>query len=168
MLQLQTSNEWLHHHFHCHLLQWLPSNMIFVAACNPHRSCSPPINVEANKDDWSLGFYYVKPLHCTIEFLKLDYGALDSESERQYICATLSKKISMVKAQEADFILASAECKVRPHYAIPWVLCEKIRLFSFEWFYLKEKRQKGDGSRTTAMVLECIIIQWLKVNQSHH
>lgn len=96
--------------------------MTFVAACNPHRSCSPPINVEANKDDWSLGFYFVKPLHRTVEFLKWDYGALDSESERQYIRAMLDMKISLAKGQENDHILATVSCKTfkdAPRRAMP-------------------------------------------------
>ena len=80
--------------------QELPDNLFVVAACNPHRSCSAAIRKQTddgseqrrNQDDWKLGFYYVKPLHQTLEFLKWDYGALDATQEVEYVKALLDVK----------------------------------------------------------------------------
>ena len=78
--------------------------MFVVAACNPHRSCSATMREQGNQDDWKLGFYFVKPLHRTMEYLKWDYGALDGNQEQDYVHSLLNVK---AKAERAARVKAS-------------------------------------------------------------
>ena len=84
------------------VLQSLPSNIFVVAACNPHRSCSAAIREKGNEDDWKLGFYFVKPLHRTMEFLKWDYGALDGNQEQDYVRSLLDVKAKAERATRVN------------------------------------------------------------------
>ena len=68
------------------LLQTLPKGLFIVAACNPYRANSL---AALDKEQWTTGVYYVRPLHPTLELLMWDYGALDPSQERQYIFAKM-------------------------------------------------------------------------------
>ena len=72
--------------------QPFPTNVFIVAACNPYRGNSMASHGE---EIWVRGTYYVRPLHPTLELLMWDYGALDSDQERDYIHA----KIQMLNRQ---------------------------------------------------------------------
>ena len=108
-------------HHSCFLLslsQALPKNIFLVAACNPHRSCSPALRQEALQDDWKVGFYYVKELHPTMDFLKWDYGAFDDREEMEYIEALLEMrmKVALRKEKNRSFFDepgTSGHCSVR-------------------------------------------------------
>ena len=76
-------------------------------------------------DDWNLGFYYVKPLHRTMEFLKWNYGALDQKSEDQYVRSLLKMKLNLVKEREDDYIFAKAyNPKKEKRAEMPYVKCQ--------------------------------------------
>ena len=80
--------------------QELPKNLFLVAACNPHRSCSGAIRSHggATERDWRLqvGYYYVKEVYPTMNYLKWDYGALEAGQEQEYLQELLRTKMRMV------------------------------------------------------------------------
>ena len=63
----------------------IPDNLFVIAACNPHRGSSTTISSSSKRDDWVLGSYYVRPLSPTLQFLRWDYGALDTHQENAYV-----------------------------------------------------------------------------------
>ena len=81
--------------------------MFLVAACNPHRTCSPALREEVNHDDWKVGLYYVKELHQTMDFLKWDYGAFTDREEREYISALLHMRMKVAQRKEHERVLSS-------------------------------------------------------------
>ena len=84
--------------------------MFVVAACNPHRGNSLSSHEQNEDDKWMRGLYYVHPLHPTLQFLKWDYGSLDTCQERDYINAKIKMlNWSTSNVEEASFTELIAE-----------------------------------------------------------
>ena len=83
--------------------------MFIVAACNPYRANSL---AALDKEQWTTGAYYVRPLHPTLELLMWDYGALEPSQERQYIFAKMKMTHAHADAESGlltDLIAKSQE-----------------------------------------------------------
>ena len=65
--------------------EMLPDNIFIVAACNPHRSIPATLHPDTKIEDWVLGWYNVRKLHPTMSRIMWDYGALNTNQEREYI-----------------------------------------------------------------------------------
>ena len=70
----------------------LPSNLVFIAACNPYRLRPPGkittagLNGKTISDEFSRLVYRVHPLPETMIDFVWDYGSLSKKDERAYIC----------------------------------------------------------------------------------
>ena len=70
----------------------LPSNLVFIAACNPYRLRPPGkittagLNEKTISDEFSRLVYRVHPLPETMIDFVWDYGSLSKKDERAYIC----------------------------------------------------------------------------------
>ena len=86
--------------------------MFIVAACNPQRDAS----LSMLSDNWHKPTYYVRALHPTLEFLKWDYGSLDSTQESEYVNVKMrmvSTDIHGVDVIGLSYLITESQNKIR-------------------------------------------------------
>ncbi|CAM9145735.1 unnamed protein product, partial [Ectocarpus fasciculatus] len=123
----------------------LPSNIVFVAACNPSRD---KIGVAGDRrrelgNEWAIGHYQVHPLPQSLRQMTWDYGSLNSVQEREFIDKKLRVIVLSGKFQDVNIELLST---------LVYKSQELIRSFAKDHIRALLSAKSGMGSITEAEV----------------